>query len=405
MKIILFGAGASIPFFEQKLTTKYITDEVCSKERWERILGISWKVSKKHSLSVNKIVRLIKNIRRSIPDCNFEDIAEVLDKMAVYCNELPAIPITFNNTLKAFKQCGLIRKKNNMYIDIDLPFLFRCIIADIFYEIEQKRSSNYETLINKQKRFIESMKGNDKENISIVTLNYDDCIYSSVNGLFKTGYIDNPEKENRQDFSGEIFLKAKYTLSFLHGSMRFFDSHFTNKKIETPFSRIENVGNTKDDHRSINIDDMSFNTFITTGKNKEQSFSHIPYSLYYHKMTTDILTHCDELIIVGYSFNDEHINRLLENFLSIDSMKRMIVIDKYVEDVIKDTDTEFIDALQKICRGTTKNGDYDDELQKINNKGYGYLFPKILFYKKGYECFLEEYTNVLCHSHECQFQS
>lgn len=405
MKIILFGAGASIPFFERTLTTKYITDEVCSKERWERFMGKFWRVTKRHSLSAKKIVQLIKNIRKSISDCNFEDIAEALDKMAVYCNELPAIPITFNNTLKAFKQCGLIRKKNNMYIDIDLPFLFRCIIADIFYEIEQKRSSNYETLINKQKRFIESMKGNDEENISIVTLNYDDCIYSSINGLFKTGYIDNPEKENRQDFSGDIFLKAKYSLSFLHGSMRFFDSHFTNKRIEPPYLRIENVGNLKDDHRSININDMSFNTFITTGKSKEQSFNHMPYSLYYHKMATDILIHCTELIIIGYSFNDEHINRLLENFLAKDSMKRMIVVDKYEKDVIRGSDTLLMDTLQKICGGTLKNFDYKDELEKVNNDGYGYLFPKILFYKKGYECFLEEYTNVLRHFHECQIQS
>ena len=138
MKIILFGAGASIPFFERTLTTKYITDEVCSLNRWERTMGKFWRVTKRHSLSAKKIVQLIKNIRKSIPDCNFEDIAEVLDKMTVYCNESPAIPITFNNTLKAFKQCGLIRKKSHLHIDIDLPFLFRCVIADIFYEIEQK---------------------------------------------------------------------------------------------------------------------------------------------------------------------------------------------------------------------------------------------------------------------------
>lgn len=405
MKIILFGAGASIPFFERTLTTKYITDEVCSLNRWERTMGKFWRVTKRHSLSAKKIVQLIKSIRKSIPDCNFEDIAEVLDKMAVYCNEFPAIPITFNNTLKAFKQCGLIRKKSHLHIDIDLPFLFRCVIADIFYEIEQKRNSNYEILINKQKQFIERMKENEKENISIVTLNYDDCIYSSVNGLLKTGYIDNPEKENRQDFSGEIFLKAKYSLSFLHGSMRFFDSHFTNKRIEPPYLRIENVGSLKDDHRSINIDDMSFNTFITTGKSKEQSFSHMPYSLYYHKMATDILIHCNELIIIGYSFNDEHINRLLENFLAKDSIKRMIVVDKYEENVIKGPDTKLLDAIQEICGGVPRNWDNIDELQKINNEGYGYLFPKILFYRKGYECFLEEYTNVMCHFHKCQFQS
>ena len=85
--------------------------------------------------------------------------------------------------------------------------------------------------------------------------------------------------------------------------------------------------------------------------------------------------------------------------------KRMIVVDKYEENVIKGPDTKLLDAIQEICGGVPRNWDNIDELQKINNEGYGYLFPKILFYRKGYECFLEEYTNVMCHFHKCQFQS
>lgn len=35
------------------------------------------------------------------------------------------------------------------------------------------------------------------------------------------------------------------------------------------------------------------------------------------------------------------------------------------------------------------------EIQKFNENGYGYLFPKILLYTKGYEAFLKEFSSVL----------
>ncbi len=33
--------------------------------------------------------------------------------------------------------------------------------------------------------------------------------------------------------------------------------------------------------------------------------------------------------------------------------------------------------------------------KKFNENGYGYLFPKILLYTKGYEAFLKEFSSVL----------
>ena len=35
------------------------------------------------------------------------------------------------------------------------------------------------------------------------------------------------------------------------------------------------------------------------------------------------------------------------------------------------------------------------EVNNINNQGYGELFNQVIFYKKGYEAFLNEFGNVI----------
>ena len=38
MNTILFGAGASIPFFDEFLTTTYITKQILDIANWEKVL-------------------------------------------------------------------------------------------------------------------------------------------------------------------------------------------------------------------------------------------------------------------------------------------------------------------------------------------------------------------------------
>ena len=60
MKLLLFGAGASIPFFKQPLTTTYITNEVMNKRIWETVLNEYWKISNEHIATPHQITKLIK---------------------------------------------------------------------------------------------------------------------------------------------------------------------------------------------------------------------------------------------------------------------------------------------------------------------------------------------------------
>ena len=62
MKLLLFGAGASIPFFRTPLTTNYITQEMSKEERWKPILKCYWEKSHIHFLSAHKICRIIREL-------------------------------------------------------------------------------------------------------------------------------------------------------------------------------------------------------------------------------------------------------------------------------------------------------------------------------------------------------
>lgn len=42
-----------------------------------------------------------------------------------------------------------------------------------------------------------------------------------------------------------------------------------------------------------------------------------------------------------------------------------------------------------------KQAAYSMEIGKINTCGYGYLFPQVLFYKKGYKDFLNEFNDII----------
>ena len=61
----------------------------------------------------------------------------------------------------------------------------------------------------------------------------------------------------------------------------------------------------------------NFNAFIATGQTKDDSLNHIPYSAYYQRLVSD-QAQSKMVYLVGYSFGDDPVNRLLQSFLKID---------------------------------------------------------------------------------------
>lgn len=398
MKFLLLGAGASIPFFEVPLTTNYITQEITKEERWKLVLKAYWeKFGFHYPISAHKISRDIKLLIARHPNYNFEDIGEVFDKLVLSQWPYNSTP-DFKQTFQSFKTLRVIQSFKKSKYDSHFPFLYRCVILSIILDAEKNHSKYYDCLIKKQHSFIKLLSDNqdisdELNSMSIVSLNYDDTLYSSVKELFETGYsIKDLDRSELFLFSEENFIKGQKTISFLHGNIRFYSNGFTPDILKEPDIRIKNIGNIKDKTLIYEneSESFSFNTFLTTGKSKDKSLNYNPYAIYYQKMAVDILN-SEEIIIVGYSFNDLHINRLLQNFWLKDEFKRLIIVDKV-------DDCSDIHTIVDIIGGVfNKQANFEDlyEMNRIKTDGFGYLFDKILFYRKGYACFLEEYKSVL----------
>lgn len=397
MKLLLFGAGASIPFFKQPLTTTYITNEVMNKRIWETVLNEYWKISNEHIATPHQITKLIKTIKSNFYNSNFEDICEVLDKLALLNWPFDyEDKVVFKETIHSIIKCKVLKNGNKRnYYSYIIPFLYRCVILSIFLNAENNHSQTYKKMINKQMEFIKNYTKTDTKS-SIVSLNYDDNLYQSIRKFFNTGFIEDEKFNNRNFFSVNEYFKANKTICFLHGNIRFWGYRFMNNTIESLSNRIQNIYNLKDEYTPYNSFSKSFNITLTTGRDKELTFNEHPYSAYYTKLAVDILD-SEEIIIVGYSFNDEHINRLLKNFWSENRIKRIIIVDK-IEGLIDSNHPEnlngVIDKIEQVF-STSLNYDNKEEFDKVNTEGYGYLFPKILFYKNGYEAFLNECDNVI----------
>ena len=84
MKTFLFSAGASMPFFENSiLSTSYLTEKVKDINEWQRVINkyTSIKGQSVVIASPQFVVDVINMILNYAPDANFEQIAEVLDKI------------------------------------------------------------------------------------------------------------------------------------------------------------------------------------------------------------------------------------------------------------------------------------------------------------------------------------
>lgn len=134
----------------------------------------------------------------------------------------------------------------------------------------------------------------------------------------------------------------------------------------------------------------------------------MPYSIYYQRLASDFLN-SSKIFIIGYSFGDIHFNRLLRSFLYTNNKNKVYVVDKY------DSMVTMIDEYKDHSNIITKIHDtfkpdwyiiFNNELSqksphnqrevnKINQEGYGEIFDRIIFYKKGYDQFLNEFHKVL----------
>ena len=418
MKTFLFAAGASVPFFESPtLNTSYLTEKVKDINEWQRVKDkyISIKGQNVVIAPPLFVVDVINKIISYAPDANFEQIAEVLDKISSY--SMDPIP---NNRMMNLVQWILmdIMRNPGKWPGIgmqEIPFLFREIIAEAILELESNhKSRDYTHLLEKQKAFIAyAVKG---EEASIISTNYDNCVPDSLHGLGFDICFKPVDSRYLMQIDIHSFMNAPRVVYYPHGHLRF---HFTDNDNVTYWHDSIMANNERwDGLASTSIGSTltvtpgkfayNFNTFITTGQTKDDSFNHLPYAIYYQRMACDIAK-SDTVYIIGYSFSDDHFNRLMKSFLKLKDTNKLVIVD-YYPDAIGMVD-EYMDQnniISKICQvfGTEWPVRYDStsqtklpfnqtEVDRLNQDGFGEIFKNVYFYKKGYSDFLNEFTNFI----------
>lgn len=420
MITLIFGAGASIPFFNPPLTTNYLTEKISSKKEWDKIIKKYSQYKEETSIPIvssDIIIDVIKRIKGCKNQANFEEITEVLDKISSWgLDKMPynnMMNLTWNVLLQIFKPTH----PNPIGVEWNaIPFLLREIIAENILQMQsQNKSSNYNELSSLQKAFLYYLCNSD-DDISIMSLNYDSCLLESITGLdFEKGFVPR-DVHYLQQLDIKRFMDAKRVIYFPHGILNFqfvdndnvtfwHDVKIANEKRWNGLSKTS-IGSTT----TVLPGKFSYNynTFISTGQTKDDGLNHLPYAVYYQRLACDI---CKSNVIftIGYSFSDDHINRLLKSYLKLNSNNKIIIVDYYTDEIT--TTYEYTDQrniLTKIhnvlgydwgIMYNSKSGKKEPlnpaEIQCINSTGFGQMFNQVYFFKKGYEAFLNQYSEIL----------
>ena len=358
---------------------------------------------------IPEIEFVISLLNSSVCSClNFEQLAEIVDKIsslgydAIPCNNV-------FNRIAAYLNIQYPHRSQSQYI----PFIFREIIANaILYSEENERVDDYDYLQKLQQDFLRNISDYN-EKASVVSLNYDDCIPTSIDQLGCFEYCfdyNHGVYQNMLDIKN-FFAKTK-VVYFPHGHLRFIFNDKENVSYEANiqmaekqrWSGIHNHGTQVVTTTPFCYD---FNTFITTGMTKDNALNNMPYAIYYQKLASDFLS-SELVILVGYSFNDPHFNRLLKSFLHKNETNKVLIITKY-QDPITLTD-EYKDETNLIAKinfvfGSewgvlvTSTGEIlptnKDAVKKINEEGFSEIFKNVFLYKNGYEEFLKEQDRIL----------
>lgn len=398
-RILMLGAGASIPFHINPITTAELTNAIKDFNRWDDLLDrYNTVIAPNVGLSINTVSDVITKIISINPNLNFEEIIEIVDKFSAFNFDYLNNRKSTNTLLKYFNVNSYTTNDDV----VDFPFLSRHLISERVEELQNNKKTNYNDLIDKQNKLFDFLI--TEGSLIITSLNYDEIALESINGLnIGTGFVgDKFELSQFNNLINKITFPHGHSRFILNGKDLTLESNI-NIANTTRFANLSNI--TSKGTRTIidTLDDYTFNTFLVTGKSKESTFDINPYAAYYQEFASKITT-ADEIICAGYSLGDAHFNRLILNFLESSNNHRLIIIDR--TDHI-DPIADFIDTTSKFHRlmktigvknlplASINRYEYQAGVDDINAIGYGLIYDRVVYCKEGYEFFLNNYEDIL----------
>lgn len=308
--------------------------------------------------------QISQTVDREINAINFEEnlatLEIALDNITRYCDFLESdIGKTFleEYSLKdpeLYKHEESIRRIYNAYVT--------CVLNIIYEKVNLSRiKKNIPGFVD---FFVDKIKNSEKA--YIFTLNYDLLVETILIGeIGKENFTDFCVPSNKyKDFDKFNFDPAsnillykksqKTELHHLHGSLSLF---YNNDNDEIFKLRTHDFMREKfyDKIKLYNYNVMP--AIITGGKKPEKVFS--PPFNYYFGRFNEICANNDttELYVIGYSFKDEHVNKLIVNWINSaksSDEKRLYIIDSILKDENIDDYEGKINIYKEIVKSKLK---------------------------------------------------
>lgn len=397
--VVLLGAGASIEWVKDgAISTSELTCfvfELLQSEGWIKSLEIYCEMDNQIVNQCNSVVfDILLKARDKYIDFNFETIIALVDIIGTI-NQTSDDSYFSPNLVRHIYELGARGKLEEIeYGNILLlyPVLLRYFLIKHFFSLchdEGYKSGMRDELIQGTKKFIKKLG----DSVSIISLNYDIFFQEIVQEL---GYFNGFNSEKEPMDSYRLFRQPKKII-YPHGSIHLFNSIFDQKSLfEVKWIRdkctmsnnilgnISKLYSQSAEHAQLQKG-LFFSQSIISGIDKQEIVSASPFSDYYFEAVNVLSQEDTLLVIIGYSFTDDHINSLLERHLRLNKLP-IVIIDK-------------ISCANNMTRFLGRNVlEYawpELKLQDVYEQGY-YCDNKLIFFNKGYYDFIKHQHYLRC---------
>ena len=161
--VMLFGAGASIPYFSPRLDTNALTDAVQNEDRWTSLIS-NYKSIKDDGVAEVDWSPIQCRIAQALslqPCLNFEELIELIDKYCSYAieggHDSVTRPKRLHNLLRYFEIEKPLQFSATSWVRV--PLLFRQVISEAIDEWNTYcRAPDYLRLLERQSDFLSAQE-------------------------------------------------------------------------------------------------------------------------------------------------------------------------------------------------------------------------------------------------------